>query len=101
MPVGVLIGSNDPIPFDAERLTAAFARPEVRAHLGRGNAQFSDWPALFAEPAQIWTPGMARSEAPLSDIYPRDEFYLNNSITPTHDFARRRSEMLARARASR
>ncbi len=101
MPVGVLIGSNDPIPFDAERLTAAFARPEVRAHLGRGNAQFSDWPALFAEPAQIWTPGMARSEAPLSDIFPRDEFYLNNSITPTHDFARRRSEMLARARASR
>ncbi|WP_198375487.1 fused MFS/spermidine synthase [Neoroseomonas rubea] len=95
MPVGVLIGSNEPIPFDPERLAAAFNRPEVHAHLARGNPEFREWSALFAQPALIWTPLTARTVAPLSDIFPRDEFYLNNPVTPTHDFARRRAPALA------
>ncbi len=95
MPVGVLIGSNDPIPFDAERLAAAFERPEVQAHLVRGNAAFRDWRSLFAQPVLSWTPGSPRGEAPLSDIFPRDEFYMNHGVRGTDVFAREHRDRAA------
>jgi len=89
MPVGVLIGSNDPIPFDAERLAAAFREPTTAEHLRRGNEAFSDWASLFAEPPIVWSPGSPRAEAPLTDVFPRDEFYLNNRVVTTDIYARR------------
>ena len=99
MPVAVLIGSNDPIPFDAEALARRFADPEVEMHLRRGNPAFRDWSALFAAPPLVWTPTTPRPEAPLTDVFPRDEFYLNNPVTTTDVYARRVAPTVARAPA--
>lgn len=88
MPVAVLIGSNDPIPYDAEALRHALADPRTAEHLRRGNAAFSDWPSLFADAPLVWTPQTPRGEAPLTDVFPRDEFYMNNEVVTTDVFAR-------------
>ena len=89
MPVGVLIGSNDPIPFDSEALARAFADPRTAGHLRRGNTEFADWASLFAAEPLVWTPSTPRVAAPLTDVFPRDEFYMNNPVTTTDVFARR------------
>jgi spermidine synthase len=95
MPVAVLVGSNDPIPFDPARLARAFETETAREHLRRGNPAFADWTALFAAPAMVWGPGTPRGEAPLSDVFPRDEFYLNNPVVTTDVFARRARPVVA------
>jgi hypothetical protein len=97
MPVAVLIGSNDPIPYDSSRLAAALAAPVTAEHLRRGNPDFSDWGLLFANPPIAWSPLSPRQEPPLTDIFPRDEFYLNNPVTTTDVFARRITPAMARA----
>jgi hypothetical protein len=79
-PVGVLVGAERPITLDRAALARRFADPAVAAHLRRGNAGFADWPRMFADPPLVWSPGTPRREAPLSDVFPRDEFYLNNPI---------------------
>jgi hypothetical protein len=76
-PISILIGSNDPIPYDREALLARLASPEVAAHLARGRAGCCDWKSMLYEPERRWTPGMPRGAAPLTDLFPRDEFYLN------------------------
>jgi hypothetical protein len=96
MPGSVLIGSNSPIPFDAAELSRRFARPEVAAHLARGNRGFDDYASLFARPPLSWGPGSARAEPSLTDVFPRDEFYLNNAVTGTQALSRP-SDLIARA----
>ncbi len=76
-PISIVIGSNDPIPHDREALLARLASPEVAAHLARGRAGCCDWRSMLHEPERRWTPGMPRGAAPLTDLFPRDEFYLN------------------------
>ncbi len=88
MPGSVLLGSDTPIPYDPRALAARFAEPGVRAHLARGNATFSDYPSFFARPALAWGPGRERPVASLTDVFPRDEFYLNNRVTGTERLAR-------------
>jgi hypothetical protein len=88
MPGSVLIGSDSPIPFDAEALARRFADPEVLAHLRRGNRDFAAYPTMFAAPALAWRPGSARPEPSLTDVFPRDEFYLNNGVDGTQSLAR-------------
>jgi hypothetical protein len=79
MPAGMMIGSNDPISWDAGALAARFAAPEARAHLLRGNAADEDYAGMFRD-VLIWGPDTPRTEPPLTDVFPRDEFYLNNPI---------------------
>ena len=88
MPVGVLIGSNDPIPFNAEALARAFAEPGTFEHLRRGNTAFGDWASLFAAQPLVWTPDTPRAEAPLTAVFPREEFYITTPGPPTDVFAR-------------
>lgn len=88
MPAAVLVGSNDPIRFDAEALRAAFRDPANLAHLRAGNPANDDWAAMFADGAVRWTPGDKRAAPPLTDVFPRDEFYLNNPSTGTDRFVR-------------
>ncbi len=88
-PVGILIGGNDPIPWDAQRLTARLAEPAVRDHLRQGNPGGDDYAAMFRDPTLRWEPGTPRGPAPLTDVFPRDEFYLNNPVTGADAFARR------------
>ncbi len=96
MPVGVLVGSNDPIPFDSARLAQALEAPATAEHLRRGNPSFQDWRLLFANPPLAWSPGTPREEPPLTDIFPRDEFFLNNPVTTTDVYARRVAPAMAR-----
>ena len=91
MPAGVMIGSNDPIPFDPSRLTAEFAKPAHVAHLHSGNTQFGDWASMFAGSPLRWLPGQQRQEPPLTDVFPRDEFYLNNPGAGTDHYVRSRN----------
>ena len=88
MPAGVMIGSNDPIPFNAEALAARFAAPESSAHLRQGNAGFDGWAGMFSEAPLRWMPGQRRDEAALTDVFPRDEFYLNNPTTTANEYVR-------------
>jgi len=80
LPAGVLIGSNDPIPWDADALAARLAAPEVEARLRRGHPGAADYAALFRNGTVAWDPGTPRAPAPLTDSFPRDEFYLNNGL---------------------
>jgi hypothetical protein len=88
MPGSVLIGSDSPIPYDPQALARRFAEPAVQAHLARGNAGFRDYAGFFARPALSWGPGGQRPLASLTDVFPRDEFYLNNGVTGTERLAR-------------
>jgi hypothetical protein len=99
MPVAVLIGSNDPIPFDAQRLAAAFETEATAEHLRRGNTAFTEWTTLFADRPLAWTPATPRSDPPLTDIFPRDEFYMNNPVVTTDVFARRMARTSAQTAA--
>ncbi len=96
MPGSVLIGSDRPIPFDAGELARRFAQPEVAAHLARGNRGFDDYASMFARAPLAWGPGSARAEASLTDVFPRDEFYLNNPVVGTQALSRP-SDLVARA----
>jgi spermidine synthase len=100
MPGSVLVGSERPIPFDAEALAQRFADPAVAAHLRRGNSAFGDYAELFARPPVTWQPGTPRGEALLTDVFPRDEFYLNNPVRGTQHLARP-ADLLARSPAPR
>ncbi len=83
MPGSVLVGSNDPIRYDPRVLAARFADPTVQAHLTRGNAGSVDYPAHFSRPALTWRPETPRRQASITDVFPRDEFYLNNPVSGT------------------
>ncbi len=79
-PISIMIGSNTPIAFDRDRLLARLAEPAVAAHLAHGRAGCCDWSALMRDAPRRWVPGQARDAAPLSDLFPRDEFYLNSAL---------------------
>jgi hypothetical protein len=96
MPGSVLIGSDSPIPFDAAALAARFADPAVMAHLTRGNRGYGDYAGMFAAAPLRWAPGSPRAEASLTDVFPRDEFYLNNPVQGTQAL-QRPSDLVVRA----
>ncbi len=96
MPSSVLVGSDTPIPYDAAALARRFAAPEAAAHLARGNREFSDYTVMFSATALVWSPGTPRPEASLTDGFPRDEFYLNNTVAGTQPL-RRPQDVLDRA----
>jgi hypothetical protein len=96
MPGSVLIGSERPIPYDAAELARRFAQPEVAAHLARGNRGFGDYASMFARAPLSWFPGSPRVEASLTDVFPRDEFYLNNPVLGTQALSRP-ADVMARA----
>ncbi|MES2710760.1 MAG: fused MFS/spermidine synthase [Pseudomonadota bacterium] len=80
LPGNVLVGSDRPIAFAPEALAARLATPAARQHLASGNPSFADYASMFAEGVMRWGPGTPRAGASLSDVFPRDEFYLNNVI---------------------
>jgi hypothetical protein len=88
MPGSVLLGSDSPIPYDPRALAARFADPSVQAHLARGNPGYRDYASFFSRPALGWNPGGQRPQASLTDVFPRDEFYLNNGVVGTQALSR-------------
>jgi spermidine synthase len=83
-PVDVLIGSETPIPEAQARLLARMAEPGIAARLALGNpAQAGRIAAEVAGEVLVWGPGTPRLPATLSDMWPRDEFFLNNPVRET------------------
>jgi spermidine synthase len=80
MPARVMIGSDSPIPLDLEALANRLSDSPVATHLRRGNPDFDDYAGLvqaaFATGPQ--TGRAAKGAETLSDLHPRDEFFLNN-----------------------
>lgn len=80
-PFPVLIGSPDPIAFDHAALLAKLSDPAVLAHMRRGNPATEDLAQFVNGRPHLWQPGMARDPASLTDMFPRDEFFLNNQVS--------------------
>jgi len=78
-PVNVLIGSDRPIPLDQAALLAALRRPATIEFVRRGNPAEAELTKLVDGEITLWTPGTPRVAAPLTDLFPRDEFFLNHS----------------------
>ncbi len=76
-PFQVLVGSDDPIPFDHAALLARLDSPEVLAHARRGNPRIASLARLVAEAPQAWAPDTPRGPPALTDMFPRDEFFAN------------------------
>jgi hypothetical protein len=84
-PANIMVGSDSPIPADAaERLLARLAEPAAAAHLARGGPAAAQAAGLL-DPARTltWRPGDPRGPAPLTDMFPRDELFVNNGIDET------------------
>ncbi len=85
-PANILVGSDLPIPDAGRRLAERLADPAVVAHLARGNGGTGSEdlvPLVAGEPPAVWGPEDARVPAPLTDMFPRDEFFVNNGLDET------------------
>jgi len=79
-PISIMLGSAEPIAFDRGALLVRLAEPQVTARLTLGRPGCCDWAAMMREPPRRWTPDLPRGKAPLTDLFPRDEFYLNSAV---------------------
>jgi spermidine synthase len=73
-----LIGSDTPIPYDPDRL-ARWLRGPARPHLEAGGWEpeaLIAW--LSPRPIESWTPADPPSGEINTDLFPKDEYYLNN-----------------------
>jgi hypothetical protein len=83
-PADILIGSDSPIPQAQARLLARLSDPAVLARLAPGNPEaVATLAAEVAGEVLEWTPATPRGPAPLTDMLPRDEFFLNNTVRDT------------------
>ncbi|MGG5807874.1 fused MFS/spermidine synthase [Falsiroseomonas sp. CW058] len=96
MPASVLIGSDRPIPYDPAELARRFADPAVAAHLARGSREVRDFRPFFERPALVWDPATPRAAPSITDVFPRDEFYMNNPVLGTQPL-RTPADVVARA----
>lgn len=78
LPARVMIGSETPIPFDADAIARRFADPAVQAHLSVGNPGSPTDFEGFVRTITVWTGGGTGEGAPLTDLRPRDEFSRNH-----------------------
>ena len=53
--------------------------PEVLAFARRGNPDVTDLTKLVDGEVTVWTPETPRVAPPLTDMFPRDEFFLNHA----------------------
>ncbi len=76
----VLVGSDRPVVVDLERIRSRLALPQVAAWIEKGGADIEQLRALFVPGYASWTPQSRTEEDEdllISDLFPRDEFYLN------------------------
>jgi hypothetical protein len=82
----VLIGSDSPIPYDQARLLTHVADPQVSAYLKFGGVDPESmryW--IETGPYQAWEPPTPRLDKDINtDLFPKDEHYLNNALGPIH-----------------
>jgi predicted membrane-bound spermidine synthase len=86
-PISALIGSDRPIAIDPATLRARLGDPAFRAWAQAAGVDPARFPSMFAEPPVVWGPERTRAEGEANhDLFPRDEYYLNNPVVPP-DFA--------------
>jgi spermidine synthase len=81
-PGDVLIGSTAPIPWDREAVLARLDGAEFRAWVARaGLDDHAGFARLIADPPLRWDPATPRGGGEINtDLFPRDEYYLNNPV---------------------
>jgi hypothetical protein len=83
-PASILIGSDRPIPDARARLQASLAEPAMQARLRQGNPDRGAGAASeIGGEMLVWSPATPRGPAPLTDMAPRDEFFMNNTVRDT------------------
>jgi predicted membrane-bound spermidine synthase len=76
----ILIGSDQPIEFDKERLLARLDDPRVVAYLQQAGLDVERFRAGVRDAqVSIWTADRPRGEDFNTDLLPKDEYYLNNT----------------------
>lgn len=77
----MLIGSTAPIPLDREALLARFASQRFRDWAARARVEPAEFARMLAAPPVVWTPETPRKGGEVNtDLFPRDEYYLNNPV---------------------
>lgn len=81
---GVLIGSNDPIPVDRERIGQRIADARVREHYSRAGINIQELMSSYLENPAFYTPAFDRRTLSdvNSDLFPRDEYDLSPPAPP-------------------
>ena len=74
-----LIGSEQPIPYDRDRLLRLLADPRIDAHLAAARIDRDELRRWFGDKkVEVLNDGRTvRATSPNTDLFPRDEFYLN------------------------
>ncbi len=81
-PVSVLVGSVSPVAFDPEALAAKLNDPAIRRYLTDAGADFGRMQAMVADQPRRWSQTDSRPvKETNTDLFPRDEYYLNNRLT--------------------
>ncbi len=84
-PISVLIGSTLPIPWDPDEVLARLDSADFRAWAERAGVDPRTFAQLIAAPAVVWGPETVRREGEVNtDLFPRDEYYLNNAVEWPH-----------------
>lgn len=75
----ILLGSGQPVHFDAEAVMRRLQEPAIRAYLEAAKWNIDTIGHLLTGGrVKVWTPGDPRRMDELNtDLFPRDEFYLN------------------------
>lgn len=80
-PLSVLVGSTSPIPWDREALRARLDSPAFRDWAARAKVDATEFAQMVADPPVIWGPDTPRTGGEVNtDLFPRDEYYLNNPV---------------------
>jgi spermidine synthase len=75
----VLLGGDDNVHFDVKTLAIRLQEPAIRDYL-----EAAGWnvnaivDSLYRAPVNVWGPGDPRPIDVNTDLFPKDEFYLNN-----------------------
>lgn len=74
----LLIGSNDPISFDRNAISARFDDPEVEKYCEKADIDFEAFrKILLSQPIDTWDAPIPATDVN-TDLWPRDEYFLNN-----------------------
>jgi predicted membrane-bound spermidine synthase len=77
----ILLGSMQPIDYDVEAIRARLDDPAIRDYLVASDVDVSHLQDLIKPPEQVWSEDDPRdfaSERINTDLFPRDEYFLNN-----------------------
>ena len=81
-----MLGSETPIDVNAEMIISRLKERSVSDHLLRGNPDFTDYASLVHRTIDFKPLPVAQSDdLVLTDLHPRDEFFLNHRRQELND----------------